>query len=426
MIHSVIVSVAIAACGQADITSVNDVQDKVDRLVRQLDARDRADRLAAEKELIEMGNTILPMLPKIDAATSSEKKDRLTRIRSELEKDAAVQTADASTVTLSGNMSFTDLLAKIEEQTGNEVVDFRNRFGQPSDSQMLDVEFKDEPFWKVMDSVLDQTGLTIYNVSGELRKLALVARPPGERERSDNASYSGPFRIEATEIFTQRNLRNPASEGMRIRLEVMWEPRLLPLSIRQPYANLAITADDGTELISTSPQGTANIPVQSSVAGVDIVVPIELPDRNATAIESFSGTLFALVPGREVQFEFDKLENARGIVQQQSGVTVTLDRVTKNRNIYEIRIRVKLSQESEQAQSHLDWAANNEIQLIAPDGKQIEDPNYERYFERENEIGFRYLFPLEDDIKTYKLRYKTPASMIEVPVEYEIKNIDLP
>ena len=127
-----------------------------------------------------------------------------------------------------------------------------------------------------------------------------------------------------------------------------------------------------------------------------------------------------------MEFEFDKLANARGIVKQQSGVTITLDRVTKNRDIYEIRIRVKLAQNSERSQSHLDWAANNVIQLISPDGKRIEDPNYERYFERDNEIGFRYLFPLEDDIKDYKLRYKTPASMIEVPVEYEIKGIDLP
>ena len=426
MIHTVIVSVAVVACGQVDTVSVNDVQDKVDRLVRQLDARDRADRLAAEKALIEMGNTILPLLPKVDATTSSEKKDRLTRIRSELEKGVAVQSADASRLTLSGNVSFADVLTTIKEQTGNEVIDFRRRRGQPEEGLELDVDFKNESFWKAMDSILDQTELAVYNFSGEFRKLALVARPPGERERSGTASYSGPFRIEATEISTRRNLRNSATDAMAIRLEILWEPRLTPLSIRQPYANLAITADDGTELISTAPQGTANVPTQSSVAGIDIVVPLELPDRGATQIESLSGTLFALVPGREVEFEFDRLANARGVVKQQSGVTITLDRVTKNRDIYEIRIRVKLAQNSERSQSHLDWAANNVIQLIGPDGKRIEDPNYERYFERDNEIGFRYLFPLEDDIKDYKLRYRTPASMIEVPVEYEIKNIELP
>jgi hypothetical protein len=421
-------TVAILAFGQVEAPSTTgDVQEKVEQLVRKLDARiDRADRVEAEKELIGMGATILPFLPEIDASTSAEKKDRLARIRSELEKGSTVQSADASTITLSGNMSFGEILAEMKKQTGNEVLDFRNRLGQPDENLRLDVDFKDEPFWKAIDSILDQAGLTVYIFSGELRKLALVSKTGGDRDRTGTGDYSGPFRVEATELFAQRNLRNPANEGMRIRLEVLWEPRLAPLLIRQPYENITIIADDGNELASTAPQGTAEIPVQSTVSSVDIVVPIELPDRAATKIKSLTGTFYALVPGQEVQFEFEELEGARGIVKQQSGVTVTLDRITKNRDIYEIRIRVKLSDSSEQMQTHLDWAASNVVQLIANDGRRFEDPNFERYLERENEIGFAYLFPLDDEIKNYKLVYKTPASMIEVPVKYELTDIELP
>ena len=426
MIHSVLFAMTVAVCGQTEPAVTNDIQDKVDRLVRQLDARDRADRVSAEKQLIEMGASILPMLPRIDATTSSEKKNRLTRIRGELESAATVQSADASPLTLSGNMSLGTLFAAIKEQTGNEVIDFRNRAGAADQNRTLEVKFDKEPFWTAIDSIMDQAELTVYNFSGEFRKLALTARPPGERDRIGSACYSGPFRIEATEIFTQRNLRTPTMQGMRIRLEVLWEPRLTPLVIRHPYSNISIEADDGNEIAPTSPQGVAEVPVQSTVSGIDILVPVELPDREATQIDSLSGTFYALVPGKEVEFEFDKLQNARNIQQQQSGVRVTLDRVTKNRDIYEIRIRVKLPDTSERAESHLDWAANNVVQLIAADGKRIEDPNFERYFERDNEIGFRYLFPLEDAIENYKLRYRTPASLIEIPVEYELGEIDLP
>ncbi|MCA9212178.1 MAG: hypothetical protein KDB27_03860 [Planctomycetales bacterium] len=425
MIQSIIVAAAVAAFGQLETSEANDVQDKVDRLVRQLDARDRADRVAAEQSLIDMGPTILPLLPEIDASTSSEKKDRLTRIRSELEKGTAVQSADASTITLSGRMSLGDFLTKVREQTNNNVADFRNRFGEGGDVE-IDVDLKDEPFWKAMDSVLDQTGLTVFNSSGELRTVALTSRNPGERDRSGFAEYSGPFRIEATEISTQRNLRSPAIQGMRIRLDVLWEPRLTPLLIRQPYANLKVVTDDGNELASTVPDGSAEIPVQSTVAGVDLVIPFDLPDRSADQIDSLSGTLYALIPGKQVQFEFEKLENARDIAQRQSGVTVTLDRVIKNRDIYEVRIRVKLAQNAAQRQTHLDWASNNIVQLVGKDGKKVDEPNFEPYFEREGEIGYRYLFPLDDEIKNYKLLYKTPASMVEVPVQYELKNIDLP
>lgn len=419
-------SLALLAAGQTESPSAGDVKDRVDQLTRQLDARDRSDRVEAEKQLIEMGPTILPLLPEIDDSTSAQKKDRLTRIRNSLEKRTTVKSAEAATLSLSGNMSFAEILSEINKQTGNEILDFRNRFGQPDDSLRLDVNFNNEPFWKVTDSILDQSGLTVYNFSGELRKLAVVSKPPGDRDRSGNGDYSGPFRIEATELFAQRNLRNPANEGMRIRVEVLWEPRLAPLLIRQPYDNITITADDGNELATTAGQGTAEIPVQSTVAGVDIIVPIELPDRSATKIKSLTGTFYALLPGQEVQFEFDELEGARNVVKQQSGVSVTLDRITKNRDIYEIRIRVKLSDSSEEMQTHLDWAASNVVRLISNEGKRIEDPNFERYLERENEIGFAYLFPLEDDIKNYKLFYKTPASMIEVPVEYELTDIDLP
>ena len=45
------------------------------------------------------------------------------------------------------------------------------------------------------------------------------------------ADYSGPFRIEATGVTAQRGLRAPDQSGLRVDLEIAWEPRLRPIAL---------------------------------------------------------------------------------------------------------------------------------------------------------------------------------------------------
>ena len=407
-------------------TQTQPLQQQVEKLVQQLDSADRPSRVAAEKKLVDLGVDVLPLLPAIDPATSAEVKNRLTRVRKILQDREAEASALGTTITLKDSTNIGKFIAAAKKQTGNDLIDIRGRFDEDVTQIDFDVDFQNTPFLQALDEVLDRSGMTVNLFGGEIRKLSLDARPEGQMERSGQAVYSGPFRIEPTEIFAQRDLRNSQIQSLRMRIEMLWEPKLLPIIIRQPYSNITAVGEGGTAIAVASAEGSSQVPVQSTVSGVDMVIPFELPDRSIKKISSLRGTLYAMVPGKEATFEFSKLKGARNVSQKKAGLTVTLDRVTLRNELLQVRVRLRLDQASESLQSHLDWASNNVIYLKDNEGKRYENPNFEQYLEREQEIGFMYIFPIETPIEKLSLIYKTPAAIVEAPIQYELKNIPLP
>lgn len=398
---------------------------EVRQLVRQLEDPKREKREEAEEALSKMGTGVLTLLPEVNARTGGELKTRLTRIREQLEKNRVEQSATGSRVTLQGTMNLSDALAEIEKQTGNVIEDYRATLNQESPDTEVTVDIKDEPFWSAFDQLLDEASLDIYTFVGEAKKLAIIGAAEGALDRNGRGTYDGLFRIEPTNIVAERDLRNPEADTLRMNVEVVWEPRVLPILIRQDLEDISITTDNEEEVSVTS-TGTIQLPVQSGVASLDMRLPLGLPSRDAKKIASFKGKFTALIPGGDVEFEFDDL-TAKNVQQRKGGLTVVLDQIRNNNGIQMVYVRMRFDKANESLQSHLDWVESNKIKLLDPDGKPADDPNYEKYLERESEIGYKYIFPLEsEDLKGWKLKYTTPAGIAEVPVEYELKDIELP
>jgi len=418
---------SVCLMSQIDEQTVENLRPQVSQLIKALEADERDDRDAAEKRLISIGIPVLELLPQTDDNSPAELTARIERIRRALQLEAAKEILAPSRLTLEGTFDIPQILAQIEKQTGNHVVDYRERFGQPQTNIELQLQIKDEPFWPAFDKILDQAGLTIYNYVGQTQTLGVVAKDSGERDREDAAAYSGLFRVEAAEVMAQRNLRNPTNQSLRLRFELLWEPRVVPILVQQAMSDLEILGDDGKAIEVAAPEGTIQLPVQSTVAGLDLVIPLTLPDRSTQSIKQLKGQFTALIPGREETFEFAGLESARNVTRDVDGLTVTLDEVRKNGSVFEVRVRLKIANAGKAFQSHLDWASNNKVYLVGPDGQQIDNPNFERYLEREDEIGFAYLFPIdEEEITGYRLVYKSPVAIVDVPFEFELKEIELP
>lgn len=397
---------------------------RVRQLVRQLEARGRDNRDNAEAELRELGPKVLSLLPQIDARTGGELKQRLLRIRDHLEKQQLAESANESRLTLRGTMTLTEAFSKIEEQTGNTVVDYRGRRGQSNDNTEVTLDLEDVPFWEALDRILDDAGLTVFTFVGEPRKLAVVAAEGSAAKRLGSAAYSGLFRVEPTTLSLERNLRNPGADIFRMNVEMLWEPRVLPIQIRQDLEDIELTTDNG-ETLSVASTGTIQLPVQPGVASVDIRLPLSLPSRDAKEIKSLKGRFTALVPGGDVTFEFTNLAD-RNVSQRKAGITVVLDQVFRNDGVQQINVILRLDQAGEALQSHLDWVENNVVRLVDPNGNVADEPGYEKYRERDSEVGYSYIFPIEEDLDGWKLIYTTPAGIAEVPVEYEVENIALP
>ena len=63
---------------------------------------------------------------------------------------------------------------------------------------------------------------------------------------------------------------------------------------------------------------------------------------------------------------------------------------------------------------------------MTPNLERIDNDGSEESREDENVFGRIYQFVLDGDISKYKFVFKTPVTVIRTPVEFELKDIDLP
>ncbi|MFM7071231.1 MAG: hypothetical protein ACKO38_05490 [Planctomycetota bacterium] len=398
----------------------------VGRLVRQLDDTQLARRESAEKELIGLGPAVIDLLPPVTRQMPAEVKERLARVRRTLESSAAELSLSPTRVTLKGPLKFSEALLAIEKQTGNRLVDYREEFNQQRREFNFEGEIRDKPFWEALDSLLDQGELTTYAFSGERAAAAIVARGEGEMARSKRGVYSGMFRFEPLRVEAVRDIVNPSNHALRLFLDIAWEPRLQPILIAQPLEALKATADNGDDLPIDGREGEIEVPVDGDSSATEMYIPLELPGRNIAKIASLRGKLDVLAPGRMETFEFPDIEKAKGVELRRAAATVTLDQVRQNQEVYEVRMRIKFQAAANALESHRDWIYQNPAVLVSPGGEKLDNVGLEATLQEEDQVGISYQFVAPDGIKGFKFRYTTPVSIVKFPVEYELKNIELP
>ena len=411
----------------------------IEKLVRQLNADEATLRDEAEQALLELAPTenidkcdlFLERLPKPIDGMPAEVRLRLARIRKQIETEQSSNVLAASRLTLSADaMELEKLFEQIHEQTGNRLLDHREQFNQTATPRYVTIELDDEPFWPAFDKILDTAGMTVYPFSGELA-LAVIEREKNALPRAEDASYAGPFRIQAVNVVARRNLRSPDQQVLRVELEIAWEPRLRPIALSQPIEALEITADDGSAVEVTNTQAVLNVEVQPGSHATELTIPLVLPPRCVTKLASFKGKMSALVPGRIVEFKFQELEKTKGASQERGGVEVTLNSIRKNQELWEVHMRLKVNSTETGLESHRGWVFSNLTYLLDKQGEIIDHAGFETTMQSKTEVGLAYFFDLPDvesdeDLSEYTWVYRTPAGIVRMPVEFELKDIPLP
>jgi hypothetical protein len=411
----------------------SDVEQNISAAVSQLMDSRAPTRDAAEKQLLELaGNNasqsdrMLALLPNDSDQMPLAQRDRLSRLRRQIEDRIAKAATIGTKITLSADkMPLADVLKSIEKQTGNRIVDSRDESDSGDKGTEITIELKDEPFWSAMDKILDQAKLGVNSVGGE-DALNLVPRGNDDRPRVEGAGYEGPFRTEALQAEAERNLRQPKQATLKLQLEVAWEPRLRPIALSQPAADVHASTDDGQELMIAQPDALPDVDVPTGTQAAEIGLPFSLPDRGAKKIATLKGTLHALVPGRHAKFQFQNVTNSIGKSQSLGGVKITLDDIRKNGAVWEIHMRFGLDEGNTSLQSHRDWVLQNLSYLTDENGRHIENAGFESTRQTDNEVGAAYFFDAANDLSGLTWVYETPASIVDLPVPYELKNIDLP
>lgn len=403
-----------------------ELEAKVKSLVKQLDSVQQSRREEAEKELIALGSDIIGYLPSVGASTPAEMKNRLARIRQTLATKAIEAATKATEISLEGKMKLSEALEGITKQSGNHFEDYRERFNQVQSDPPLDLKLKKVSFWEALDTVLDEAEVTIYNYDEEADALAYVSQGDST-PRKERASYGGPFRFDPVRVETTLDLKKPDNRSLRVALEVAWEPRLKPIVFMLPLEDVKAVDDQDREIPVGGGEGEVEVPVEFSNAGVEIDIPLTLPERSAKQIKSLKGKINATVPGRQETFEFSKLDKARDEQQERGGVTVTLDFARRNADIFEVEVRVRFDKAANALESHRGWIYNNPAYLLDDKGNRIESAGLAASLVQENEVGLSFKFDLEKTpLDKCKFVYKTPAAIYKIPVEFEVKSIDLP
>jgi len=409
-----------------------DLENQVRDLVRQLAADTIEERDAAEKQLLELGPPILEHLPPPNPRMPAEMRQRVERIRLQLQQQRAAGAVDGTRVTLSvKDRPLLEVLAELEKLSGNKIVPRLHAVDDMAvdDQPKITLSVKDVPFWQALDQVLDQAHVTIdifaLDDNGRPLKSVVVMAPLGpQAPKAPRSSYHGAFRFEPISVTSRRGLADPAESGLQVLLETQWEPRLSPITMSFPRDSLQAKYDDATKAGSAR-QGSELLGTRQ--AGSRFPLHLDLPPRKAGRIEKLAGTLKVLLPGSVETFRFGPLPGAGKFKEKKGEATVTVDRVAKNADAWEVYLRLKFDDAAGALQSHLlDWVEDNPAWLEAPDGKKVLPGTYQPTQEGESEYGVAYLFPLEGDIQGYTFVYSTPAALVEKSIPFEIKDLELP
>lgn len=403
----------------ADERAANAAQ--VQAIVRQLDDDLWTRRQQAEEALLQLGPDALPLLPRETPVMSAEMRQRLQRVRSQLEAAWASQAMVASRVSLQGEMDLAAALEQLQHATGNTLTGYELFANRP-----VSLDARQRPFWEVLDQVLDQAQLTLYPYAGHGECLRIMTREQGQSRRSERAHYQGIFRLEPTYIAAVQDLLAPAVSGLRLRVAFAWEPRTRPVSISVPLANLQARDDLGNAIGVEQTAGQLSAAIESDIPLVELEIPLALPSRDAKSLTQVQGTFEVVVPGRSETFEFVDLNRQEGQRQRYAGVAIALSPWRTNGDQEEVTLSLEFDDAAGALESHRGWIYRNDAYLADPQGQRIDYAQRRLTGQDENGIRLTYLFAPDQPLSQLKFVYRTPTLIIRQTLPFELKQIALP
>ena len=400
-----------------------EMMDSVARLQKELNSDSVAQRDKAEEELLKLGPAILEFLETADNESTTDYRNRLSRVRTKLEKEVVATAAQASKVTLKGTMTVGDAFKKIKRQTRNVV--------EAADASMLDKEitldFKDVEFWKAVNTIMSKTKMQIdpYG-SREPGQLMLTNTSATDQNQPVVPFASNKiFHVQVLRIDSSVNLQQPQLDFTTVNLLVRWEPRLRPISVDIPMSKVKIVDEFDDEIMLSNQREVVYGMVQPEIPQVDFSLQLPRVDRQVESLSSVKATIDALLPGKTETFRFKKLSKLKpGFEIEKAGARVAFGGVAKNEDAFSVRVSISFDEENNALESHQGWVFQNEVYLMDSQGNREESISLETLRQDNEKVTVQYYFI--DDPGDRTLVYKTPASVIKLPVPIELTKIPLP
>jgi hypothetical protein len=186
---------------------------------------------------------------------------------------------------------------------------------------------------------------------------------------------------------------------------------------------MELVCDNGETITPRANQPTEFVP--SGGAQLIASLDFSVPDRSATKIIRWEGSVGVTIPGKSVSIEFGELVEASKKTLTAGDLNVTLEKARKNRDVYEILVGITLAG-TQSADSFQGWAALNEAYILDAKGAKIEHAGWSTTRMMNTGIGLSYIFELENGFDGCTFVYRAPRSIVHQTVEYALEDVPLP
>ena len=415
------------ARAQANPDVDSPTQGQVDQLVKLLAHGQLNRRSQAHQTLMSMGPAVLDLLPAESTQLPAEAISRLKTIRQDLYKQVAKQSTAATAISISGDFKLQEVLDQLAQQSG---VEFRT---DADTNRLIDVAFDQQPFWEVVDSVLDFVKLDIAPFGAEhSSQFILVDRNTNGISRSELARYESVFRIAPVRVTKSRTFANPTVDATQLFLHVSWEPRIQPVLMQLALKDVKAVDSTGRDISPENKDAVRTINLEGESRFAELSLPLLPTSQEAKSIRSITGHFDTMLPARSESFRFSVVSASNDelpLVYSKAGVDVILQalKTVDSRLVCDLKVHYKNAGRA--FESHRGWVFKNPCVLVNAKGDSIKPSSRETIGQGQNFVSFRFEFDTAMDLKRdlgYSIKYFTPTLLVERRVPFTLSGIPLP
>jgi hypothetical protein len=427
-VGKVLSAVALLVCAATDAARGQGadaaLKDRVSQLVERLEAPKEEARKAAEEALVKLGPRVLPLLPEAAKVSGAERKLRLEKVRAALVEAAEVANLGASKVTLQvKGMRLSEVVQKLQAQTGNPITDLREAEGGEAANPALDLEIVEKPFLEALDIVCKQAEITPNYFTAD----GTIGLMPGKPPETGMVQYTGPFRVSFKQIGAVRDLQ-AGTASANAGLDVAWEPRLRPMLLKLKAEETKIVDDRGQPVEAQVMQEQNEVVLRPDNPIAEMNLTLKAPDRAAKALKSFHVKAEVTVPAGLRTFRFPTLAVKEPVTIKQGEVAVTLDNSEIDEQVWKVNVELAYPGGGAAFESYRQGLFNNRLWLQKSDGSKFEhNGGFSNTSSDDGKLGFEYLFvDAPGKLSDYGLVYETPSKVLTIPLEFTFKDVPLP
>lgn len=417
-----LLAVMLSAGTAASEDAVDELQTDVERWIKQLDASALAERREAERQLLDLGPRILRWLPPPELIRSASSKEAVKRIRYQLQRRLASDSAKPSRVTLSGEFSLSELLTEITKQTANVIhlgKDIPDAAGK-----VRTWKFEKATFWEAIDEICRETKL-VPTSHPESAGLML------SKARSDQPQpvicRVGALQAALIESHQQPVAGDPTKRLLRLRGELAFEPRLRPLFIHFKSGDFSAADPDGNAIANWNPDARYELPMAGASRHTQLTWDFVTPADAVPKTLSLKGRVLVQLAAATEPIRFDKLATNREVLRRRGGVSVRLhqaefagdDAVARSATV---KITVNYDTGGPAFESHRTWVYHNAAWL-EDSRRRYPFTDFDALGQTDGSVQLEYRFQHLPPPESLKFVYEAPTLLLDVPFDVEFGDV---